>query len=85
MKKEQDTLFLMALVGVGAVIMSGLAVFKQWTIVFPLTIAAVFLAFLLIYQNRSKFIHISENLENYAFITALISFIAAFILLYRPA
>lgn len=85
MKKEQDTLFLMALVGVGAVIMSGLAVFKQWIIVFPLTIAVVFLAFLLLYQNRSKFIHISENLENYAFITALILFIAAFILLYRPA
>ena len=46
MMKEQDTLFLMALVGVGAVIMSGLAVFKQWVIVVPLTIAVVFLAFL---------------------------------------
>jgi energy-converting hydrogenase A subunit K len=83
--KEQDTLFLMALVGVGAIIMSGLAVFKQWVIVFPLTIAVMFLAFLLLYQNRSKFIHISENLENYAFIAALICFIVAFILLYRPA
>ena len=85
MMKEQDTLFLMALVGVGAVIMSGLAVFKQWIIVFPLTIAAVFLAFMLLYMNRSKFIHISEKLENYAFIVALICFILAFILLYRPA
>lgn len=85
MKKEQDTLFLMALVGVGAIIMSGLAVFKQWIIVFPLTIAVVFLAFLLIYQNRSKFIHISEKLEYYAFIVALICFIVGFILLYKPA
>lgn len=85
MKKEQDTLFLMALVGAGAIIMSGLAVFKQWIIVFPLTIAVVFLSFLLLYQNRSKFIHISENLENYAFIGALICFIVAFILLYKPA
>lgn len=85
MKKEQDTLFLMVLVGVGAIIMSGLAVFKQWIIVFPLTIAVVFLAFLLLYQNRSKFIHISEKLENYAFIVALICFIVGFILLYKPA
>jgi energy-converting hydrogenase A subunit K len=83
--KEQDTLFLMALVGVGAIIMSGLAVFKQWIIVFPLTIAVVFLAILLLNQNRNKFIHISEKLENYAFIVALIFFIVAFILLYRPA
>ncbi len=85
MMKEQDTLFLMALVGVGAVIMSGLAVFKQWVIVVPLTIAVVFLAFLLLYQNRTKFIHISENLENWAFIAVLILFIVSFILLYRPA
>ncbi len=85
MIKEQDTLLLMALVGIGVIIMSGLALFKQWIIVFPLTIAAVFLAFLLLYQNRNIFIHISEKLENYAFIFALICFIVAFILLYRPA
>jgi len=84
MKKEQDVLFLMALAGVGAIIMSGLAVLKQWIIVFPLTIAVVFLAFLTLYQNRSKFIHISEKLENYAFIFALICFIVAFIILFRP-
>lgn len=85
MMKEKDTLFLMALVGAGAVIMSGLAVFKQWVIVVPLTIAVVFLAFLLLYQNRTKFIHISENLENWAFIAVLILFIVSFILLYKPA
>ncbi len=85
MKKEQDTLFLMALVGVGAVIMSGLAVFKQWIIVFPLTIAVIFLAFMLLYQNRDRFIHISEKLEYYAFIFALICFIVGFIILYKPA
>ena len=85
MMKEQDTLFLMALVGVGAVIMSGLAVLKQWIVVVPLFIVVLFFAFMLLYQNRSKFIHISENLENYAFIVALISIIASFIYLYRPA
>ncbi|MEN4006939.1 MAG: hydrogenase [Methanobacteriaceae archaeon] len=85
MKKEQDTLFLMALVGVGAVIMCGLVVFKQWTIIFPLTLMMGFLAFLMIYQNRCRFIYISEDLEIYAFIIALTSFITAFILLYRPA
>jgi len=85
MKKERDTLFLIALVGVGAVIMSGLTVFKQWFNLFPLAFMMVFLAFLLTCQNRSRFIHISENLEIYAFFTALISFIAGFILLYRPA
>ena len=85
MMKEQDTLFLMALVGVGAVIMSGFAVFKQWIVVVPLFIVVMFFAFMLFYQNRSKFIHISEKLENYAFILALIFFIVGFILLYRPA
>lgn len=85
MMKEQDTLFLMTLVGVGAVIMSGLAVFKQWIIVTPLAVAVVFLAFLTIYQNRNKFIHISESLEKIAFIVALIAFIVSFIYLYKPA
>ena len=83
--KEQDTLFLIALVGVGAIIMSGLAVFKQWIIVVPLTVAVIFLAFLILYQNRTKFIHISESLENWAFIAALIFFIISFIILYKPA
>lgn len=85
MMKEQDTLFLMALVGVGAIIMSALAVFKQWIIVAPLTIAVILLAFLLLYQNRNKFVHISESLEKGAFIVALILFILSFIYLYRPA
>ena len=84
MMKEQDTLFLMALVGVGAIIMSVLAVFKQWIIVAPLTIAVVFLAFLLLYQNRHKFAHIAESLEKGALIVALILFILSFIYLYRP-
>ena len=85
MMKEQDTLFLMVLTIIGAIIMSGLAVLKQWIVVFPLFIAIVFLALLMLYQNRNKFIHISEKLENYAFIIALIFIIIGFILLYRPA
>lgn len=85
MIKEQDTLFLMALVGAGAIIMSGLAVFEQWIIVVPLTIAVVFLVLLILYQNRTKFNHISESLEKGAFIIALILFILSFIYLYRPA
>jgi energy-converting hydrogenase A subunit K len=85
MMKEMDTLFLMALVGVGAIIMSGLAVFKQWIIVAPLSIAVVFLAFLTLYQNRHKFNHISESLEKSAFIITLILIIISFIYLYRPA
>ena len=84
MKKEKDILFLIALVGVGAVIMSGLAVLKQWIIVVPLTLLVIFLALLTFYQNRTRFIHISESLEKWAFIIALIFFIVAFILLYRP-
>ncbi|WP_414468716.1 hydrogenase [Methanobacterium sp. ACI-7] len=85
MKKEQDMLILMAMVGLGAVIMSGLAVLKQWIIVIPLTIAVIFLAVFLFYQNREKFIHISESLENWAFIAALLLFIVSFIVLYKPA
>ena len=85
MMKEHDTLFLMALVGVGAIIMSALAVFQQWIIVTPLAIAVIFLAFLTLYQNRHKFNHISESLEKAAFIIALISFIISFIYLYKPA
>ena len=85
MKKEMDTLFLMGLVGIGAIIMSTLAVFKQWIIVAPLAIAVIFLAFLTLYQNRAKFNHLAESLEKAAFIIALIAFIVAFIYLYRPA
>jgi NRAMP (natural resistance-associated macrophage protein)-like metal ion transporter len=66
------------------IIMSVLAVFKQWIIVAPLTIAVVFLAFLLLYQNRHKFAHIAESLEKGAFIVALILFILSFIYIYRP-
>jgi len=85
MMKEQDTLFLMALVGVGAIIMSVLAVFEQWIIVVPITLAVIFLAFLIFYQNRNRLIHISESLEKIAFIVTLILFIVSFIYLYRPA
>lgn len=85
MMKERDTLFLIALVGVGALIMSGLTVLKQWIIILPLALAMAFLAILLFYQNRKKAIHISESLEKWAFIAALILFIVSFILLYRPA
>jgi len=85
MMKENDMLLLMALVAVGAVIMSGLAVLIQWTIVLPLTIAVILLGLLLFYQNKDKFIHISESLENWAFIAVLLLFIVSFIFLYRPA
>jgi energy-converting hydrogenase A subunit K len=85
MMKEQDTLFLMALVGVGAIIMSVLAVFEQWIIVVPITLAVIFLAFLIFYQNRNRLIHISESLEKIALIVTLILFIISFIYLYRPA
>jgi energy-converting hydrogenase A subunit K len=85
MMKEQDTLFLMALVGVGAIIMSVLAVFEQWIIVVPITLAVIFLAFLIFYQNRNRLIHISESLEKIALIVTLILFVISFIYLYRPA
>jgi energy-converting hydrogenase A subunit K len=65
--------------------MNVLAVFEQWIIVVPITLAVIFLAFLIFYQNRNRFIHISESLEKIAFIVTLILIIVSFIYLYRPA
>ena len=84
-EQEKDVLFLMALAVSGAVLASGLAAFQQWIIVLPLTVAVFILMILAALQNKKRYIHLSENLENYVMILVLIGFIVSFIYLYRPA
>lgn len=82
--QEKDTLFLMTLAALGAVIMSGLATIMQWIVVLPLTIAVVILMILTYLLYKKGAIHFSENAEKWVMIITLLCFIAAFIYLYRP-
>ena len=84
-EQEKDVLFLMSLAVSGAVLASGLAAFKQWLIVLPLTIAVFIIMILTFLQYKDQFIHLSENAEKWAMIIVLISIILSFIYLYRPA
>jgi energy-converting hydrogenase A subunit K len=83
-EQEKDVLFLMALAISGAVIASGLAAFQQWIVVLPLTVAVFILMILAALQYKKRYIHLSENLENYVMILVLIGFIVSFIYLYKP-
>ena len=84
-EQEKDILFLMAFAVSGSVLASGLAAFLQWSIVLPLT-AAVFLIMILTFlQYKHRLNQLAENIENWAMIIILISFIISFIYLYRPA
>ena len=85
MDQEKDMIILTALVATGIIIASGLAAFLQWMVVIPVTIVGVLFAIILLLQNRDKAVHLSEALEKWAFIIALIFFIVAFIVLYKPA
>lgn len=85
MDQEKDLLFLLALVGAGVVLASGLAAFMQWMVVIPVTIAAVFITIIILLLKRDKAVHFAENLEKWVFIVSLLFFIVAFIVLYKPA
>jgi len=85
MAEEKDFLFLVALVAIGVILASGLAAFLQWMVVIPITLVAVLLTYLILRQNNHKIVHLSETLEKWAFIAALLFFIVAFIVLYKPA
>jgi energy-converting hydrogenase A subunit K len=84
-EQEKDILFLMALAVSGSVLASGLAAFLQWSIVIPLTTAVFLIMILTFLQYKHRFNHLADNIENWAMIIILISFIISFIYLYRPA
>lgn len=84
-EQEKDILFLMALGVSGAVLASGLAAFRQWLVVLPLTVAVFLIMILTLLQYKHKFAHLSENAEKWAMIIILLSMILSFIYLYRPA
>ncbi len=85
MAEEKDIIFLTALVAAGVIIVSGLAAFLQWMVVIPVTIVGIIFTILILLQHRDKAVHFSESIEKGAFIVALIFFIVAFIVLYKPA
>jgi energy-converting hydrogenase A subunit K len=82
--QEKDTLFFMTLAAFGAVLASGLAVILQRIIVLPLTLAVFILMIVTYLLYKKKTIHISESVENWGMILALLAFIASFLYLYRP-
>ena len=83
-EQEKDTLFLMGLAAFGALLASSLAAYLQWIVVLPLSIAVFLVMILTLLLYKKGAIHFSENLEKWVMIITLISFIAAFIYLYRP-
>ncbi|AXV36764.1 MAG: hydrogenase [Methanobacteriaceae archaeon] len=85
MEEEKDTIFMMALVAAGVILVSGLAGLLQWFIVIPVTIAGFLLTLLIGTLYREGSIKLSENLEKWAMIIILAMIIFSFIILYKPA
>jgi energy-converting hydrogenase A subunit K len=83
-EQEKDTLFLMGLAAFGAVLASSLAVYLQWIVVLPLTVALVLIMILTSQLYKKRAIHFSENAEKWVMIITIICFIFAFVYLYRP-
>jgi energy-converting hydrogenase A subunit K len=84
MNKEKDFIVLASFVALGVIIASGLAgVIQRWE-VFPVTIFGFIMFPLILLQNKEKFAHITENLENIVFIVTLIIIAISFAVLYKP-
>jgi energy-converting hydrogenase A subunit K len=84
MNKEKDFIVLVSLVAVGIIIASGLAMLIQRWVVFPVTLFGIVMFPLALLQNKEKFTHITENLENIVFIVTLFIIAISFIVLYKP-
>ncbi|MEA4957243.1 hypothetical protein SDC9_08453 [bioreactor metagenome] len=84
MNKEKDFIVLTSCVAIGIIIASGLAVVIQRWEVIPVTIFGFLMFPLILLQNKEKFAHITENLENIVFMITLVIIIVSFILLYKP-
>ncbi|GAB4315951.1 MAG: hypothetical protein Kow0019_16350 [Methanobacteriaceae archaeon] len=85
MEQEKDTIFFMALVAAGVILISGLASLLQWYIVIPVTIAGFLLTLLIGTLFRESSVKLSENLEKWAMMIVLAFIIFSFIVLYKPA
>lgn len=84
MNKEKDFIVLVSLVALGAVVANGLNMMIQRWEVFPVTIFGIVMFPLIFLQNKEKFVHITENLENIVFILTLFIIAISFIILYKP-
>lgn len=84
MNKEKDFIVLVSLVTVGVIIASGLTMIIQRCEVFPVVLFGIIMFLLVLLQNKEKFAHITENLENIVFIITLFIIAISFIVLYKP-
>lgn len=84
MNKEKDFIVLVSLVAIGVVIASGITMLIQRWEVFPVVIFGIIMFPLILLQNKEKFAHITENLENIIFIVTLFIIAISFLVLYKP-
>jgi len=84
MNKEKDFILLTSLVAIGVVIYSGLVVLIQKWEALPVTLFGIIAFILILFQNKERFVHISENLENIFFIITLLIIVILFIVHYKP-
>lgn len=84
MNKEKDFIVLVSFVAIGVAIASGITMIIQRWEVFPVFVFGVIMFPLALLQNKEKFAHITENLENIVFIVTLFIITISFIVLYKP-
>ena len=84
MENERNYTILTSLLAVGIIIVSGLAVVLQRWEVLPVTIFGLIMFPLIALQNKKKFAHITENIENIVFIITLAIIAIGFVMLYKP-
>ncbi|OQD59233.1 energy-converting hydrogenase A, subunit K [Methanobrevibacter arboriphilus JCM 13429 = DSM 1125] len=84
MNKEKDFVVLTSCMAIGVILASGFAAVLQRWLVLPVTIFGIIMFSLILLQNKEKFAHITENLENIVFMITLIIIIISFIILFKP-
>jgi len=84
MNKEKDFIVLTSCVAIGVILASGFAAVLQRGVVIPVTIFGIIMFSLILLQNKEKFAHKIENLENIVFIITLVIIIISFIMLFKP-
>ena len=84
MENERNFTILTSLLAVAIIIVSGLAaVLHRWEVL-PVVIFGLIMFPLIVLQNKEKFAHLIENIENIVFIITLAIIAIGFIMLYKP-
>lgn len=84
MNDEKGIRVLTSLVALGIFAVAGLAAFYQSILALPLAIIGLIFVPFILMQNKEKYAHLAENLEEIAFIITFFIICITFICLYKP-